>query len=703
MKMSTINSILLRRRNKLLLTEGSDSLPAEYAATFLKNIEPLGYTFSPEAIRVLLTQNETELKALQAGVVQALKTSLGAHVEHEPMYPNFPEQVMDASDAELYINAIMHYLGDALGLRIMPVYEKAERAPLDLQADLKVIELGTEDELADIAKALIGANTSVSETDKDDVKVLVYYFRDSIKRVLPAEIPNKENLAFATSLMLDNDLASDVLLTAYYKTATDVLRLATALSEGDVSLAANTKFKSFKRSERRLLLSLLDRIKYPLEDMSRHTGRWIRLGERLHPGEYKSKYPNANDAFQFFRDGKKFRTFNSKVEAALAAGDTDTAIELLKARPGELSRRLDHLMRLGAVDGALEAFAGVAEKVSTPVLLQLFTHFKHRDNPPEVRTVFPKGSVGKVMALPNDLPELPEGAASRVQETCREALVKRFSEMDSLGRVYISPELERYNVPFSQRSASKALRTLVRGSRVPLGDGSTVRLFLWWKEGKVGGANTGRVDIDLSAVMYDENWHYKEHISYTNLKSAKYQAAHSGDITSAPNGACEFIDLDVESVVKYGGRYVVMNALSFTRQAFVTMPECFVGWMNRSKPQSGEVFEPRTVANKVDLSADTKICIPAIFDMKERQVIWCDIGLKASPRWVNVEENRTSIVQMGKALTTMRKTTLLDLFTLHATARGELVDSPEDADTVFSPDEGVTPFELERIMSEFLA
>ena len=58
-------------------------------------------------------------------------------------------------------------------------------------------------------------------------------------------------------------------------------------------------------------------------------------------------------------------------------------------------------------------------------------------------------------------------------------------------------------------------------------------------------------------MLYNADWRYVEHISYTNLKSEKYRAAHSGDIVTAPNGACEFIDLDIESVVRYGGRYVV--------------------------------------------------------------------------------------------------------------------------------------------------
>ena len=67
----------------------------------------------------------------------------------------------------------------------------------------------------------------------------------------------------------------------------------------------------------------------------------------------------------------------------------------------------------------------------------------------------------------------------------------------------------------------------------------------------------------LSAVLYDAEWRYREHISYTNLRSESYRACHSGDITSAPEGACEFIDIDIPSVVAYGGRSLELTRVEF--------------------------------------------------------------------------------------------------------------------------------------------
>lgn len=193
------------------------------------------------------------------------------------------------------------------------------------------------------------------------------------------------------------------------------------------------------------------------------------------------------------------------------------------------------------------------------------------------------------------------------------------------------------------------------------------------------------MDIDLSAVMYDGNWDYMEHISYTNLRSAKYKAAHSGDITSAPHGACEFIDIDIPSVLKYGGRYVVASLNSFTEQPYCNLPECFAGWMIRKSPGSGEVFEPSLVADKIDVAADTRISIPVILDLQNRMVIWCDLALKNHPNYYNnIESNRGGMALMGKAMVSLIKPDLYELLLLHATARGELAERPELADQVFS-------------------
>jgi hypothetical protein len=692
-----LNSILIRRRRSVHLMAGCNDLPASLVGTILHNLATYGYTLHPDVVYRLRTLAEADAEQFHAEVISAVRELVGANQTYQPMYPNFPKQVMEASEAELYINAIMHYLGDWLGIRILPDYKIEERPPLFEETEPVVLGLMEEEDIHKMFSNLMASRTSISQTDQADLRWYVGEYAGNLQ--LPSEIHNKEVLAFLTGLVGLEPLAS------CFKTATDLLRVAVSLSDGDVSLATRTKFRSFRRAERRFFLRRLNELKNPVSDMARHRGAWIRLGERLHPGEFRKRYPSAFQAFQRMRDGKTIETDRSRVEESLALGDVPAALLELRRSPGDLARRLDHLLRLDREHHAqvLEQFVAGLDKISTPVLLQVASHFEYRPDPDRLRAVFPKGQVAKLKALPSNGVPLPAEVCHQVVQHCQDALISRFSELPKLGKVYLDTALSGYTVPFSQRSASRALRTVSRGSRVHFGDKNTLRFFIWWRDlEEPGDYYKTRVDVDLSVVFYDADWKYLSHVSYTQLKGAGVY--HSGDITSAPEGACEFIDMNLAKVRDRGVRYALPSVLSYSRQKFTDMPECYFGWMSRARPNSGEIFEPRTVEQRVDLSTDLRICIPAVFDLQARDLLWADIALRSDKCFANnIESNEQSLALMGKALTEMRKPNLWFLFMCHVMARAEkLVDSPEEADLVFSPTEGVTPYDIDQIMGEWL-
>src|SRR6202011_5770138 len=98
-----------------------------------------------------------------------------------------------------------------------------------------------------------------------------------------------------------------------------------------------------------------------------------------------------------------------------------------------------------------------------------------------------------------------------VARSIRAILVRRFGSLPPLGKVRVDESLKSYLVPFAMRSASKALRTIARGSRIDLPEGNTIRFFLWWKNGE------HRTDIDLSALFFSAGWSRLGHIAYYNL------------------------------------------------------------------------------------------------------------------------------------------------------------------------------------------
>ncbi|MBT9545725.1 MAG: ankyrin repeat domain-containing protein [Candidatus Sericytochromatia bacterium] len=703
------NALYLHKASKLMLAPGQGALPlpGQYLVGLQKNIESLGFVLSPALAERVLTLSEPELKEFYFELIPLLKQMVGAHKNFNPMYPNFPEQVMNMPKWELQLNALLHYWGDAIGKRILPHYEKAQRPALQDETPLKQIDLGDNADFMLIFKRLQLARMALSPEDKKYLAWFVASRGEGIVPYLEAHLPQRENAALLLAALLQHLKKTDGQTNAqtnwqtdlaanYLKNGTDVLRLATALSNGDVSLAENTRFVSFSKPIRRLLLGQLERMEDLAEALQKRPEPFKRLAERLHPGEYKTRFPKAFEAFKALRQGQKLPTFGRSVEMALAEREISTALVLLQTRPGEFARRLDHLLRLSTqAESVLGPFAQLANGLPSPLLLQVMAYFQGRLEPSDLRVFFPKGEVAKLQAIDNTLPPLADAVCEAVITSCKQALVKQYGLRTPLGKVYLDTALKAFKVPFALRSASKALRTVARGSRVELGVGETVRFFIWWKDG------ISRTDLDLSALSLNANFEYKSTLAYYNLK--EIGGCHSGDITSAPEGASEFIDIHIPTFLSSGSRYLLMVVSSFTEQPYCDLPECFAGVMQRQFPNSGEIYEPRTVLNKFDLSANTQIAIPLILDLETQQMIWTDLALKKNPNHANhVHGNRSSLSLLCQAMTQLQKPSLYQLLELQIDARGSRVYNREEADTIFSLDQGITPWDTDRIVSDFL-
>lgn len=697
--------IYLRRRWRVVAEPGASAAPQAYLATLHKELEALGFTLSPALGERLATWDAEAFVAFHHGLLKDLRQLKGAHRVWKPLYPGFPQQVVEAGAAELFLNAMRHYASFG---RWRPQTSERADAPwrtalkeAERRAHLRTIDLGTQEDFEAVFTRLAGARSSLAPQDKEDLAWFVRQYGARVYGWMPERFVSRENLAVLGAALLHADEpGAQAFIEAHCATATDVLRLAVAWSGGDVSLAEPSKFAPMKRPMRRWLMQMLEHCDAVAEDMARRPEVFKRLGEVLHPGEFAKRYPAMAAAFDAVRQGRRPQGFNHQVERHLEAAALDELCALLPTRPGEFARRLDHLLRLAGPGGApavVEAFARVADRASTAVLLQAMTQFRRRGEQP-LRSFFPKGETARVFALRDRRASLPEGTGEQAAAVCEAALLRRFAALPPLGRCHVDAALRHCLVPFSQRSAAKALRTLVRGSRLPLPEAKAIRLFLWWKNGR------SRTDIDLSAALFDANYRFVDVLSYYNLKN--YGGHHSGDIVDAPRGAAEFIDLDLARLREAGVRYVVSVINSFTSQAFCDLPECFAGWMARQAAGSGEVFEPSTVVDKVDIASDTTICLPTLFDLERGELIWADIALEHYPSWGrganNVHGNLVGVSLMLRALATLAKPDLHTLFTLHARARGTLVDAPDEADTVFGMDRGITPFDLDRIRAEFL-
>lgn len=717
---NSVFNIILRRKNRVFIND-DDMLKSlsttageknkQIVATMNKNIEVFGYTMSEALFDKLVHMKVKNREVVYDTLVNGLKELTGADKVYNPMYPNFPESVMEKDDFELYFNAIVHYWSFGT---LLPYEEKEERAPLFDTAKVKVLDAGSFDDLNDIFNNLCASKTSLSKSDVDDM----IFILNSAKVTLPDEIPFKENTACICRLLVDTGVDTDgSLCRKYIKTATDVLRLVTAMSDGDVSLAENTKFRNLKRSERRIIMNLLAGCGNTAEDMNRYAGRWIRVGEKLHPGEFakNERYTKVVQAFGVIRNDGKIQSFAGKVDAAVASGNVNAVVSLLKKRPGEFARRIDFLLRTFDKDAdrktVIMGFASVAKDVSSTVLLQVREHFINKlDGSDDMRVFFPKGNLARSYYVKNDKTEaIPEDAMKMVIAVCESALINIYGSREFLGKVYIDEVLKDYTVPFSLRSAGKTMISVSRGSRIAIDDSAKIiRPFIWWTNTK-----DNIIDVDLSVAIFADDWNCLEHVSYSNLKSSRFGICHSGDITNGGpvdgEGVAEFIDLDIEKALSVGARYAVFTVYNFSDENFSKMEHAAFGFMTRNDMKSGEIFEPSMVKQRMDLASATTTCIPVIFDLKERVFVWCDMALtadhvRAGFGGINVESNLPSVVVTCKAMVDVKKPNLYDLFTFNAKARGIITDNPNEADIRFGLDGNcdVKPSDIDVIVGKYL-
>lgn len=694
------NEILLRRRNKLnIKSQLANEDNKVRVAIMLKNINSLGYTFSKELIEFMSKLSYLEIDEIYKELIPCLKEYVGANVVYEPMYKNFPECMSDGSitDFELYVNAIMHYISGGELYAAGEKYEEQERLPLFESSDLTLLDLGTDEDLDEVMNNLVSSKTSLSDTDKEDMITLIITRGVDYKK-LPDEIPFKENVAIICKLIKDN--TSQIIwfncLHKYLKTATDILRYCVFESDGDISLAAPTKFRSFRRSERDLILHLLDECGNSLEeDMKRNTTAWIRLGEKLHPSEDRyEKYSNTVKTFDKLRNNGKIWTFNGKVEETIEKDDYNTVLRLLKTRPGEFARRLDQLLRKfgnrGHIDVLIcDEFSGVANQISVPVLLQVKEHFAWRDEKNDSRVFFPKGQLSKCYTIANELSDIPKNVCDLVIGICEKAIIEQFKEKEPLGKVYIDESIKWFCVPWSQRSSSATgMRNITRGSRFGIkSDAKFIRLGIHWMNELFNGREN-RTDIDLSCTFLDSNFGYMDHISYTHLRNE--YCLHSGDLIDAPRskgGSAEFVDISIDKALSKGVRYAAVQIYGYTQTKFCILDDMLFNWQEGIEQNCGDIFEASRVQHCVNLSGDTDCEIPVIFDLQNREIIWCDLALTTRKDFLRcVEGNVRGLSATAMGICQAHKPQMFDLGVLNSLARGEIVHSRNEADVIISND-----------------
>ncbi|SEG36758.1 hypothetical protein SAMN02982929_01861 [Saccharopolyspora kobensis] len=593
--------------------------------------------------------------ALAAQVVGAVRELVGDHVRHNPYFIDFPNGVPDT--VEFWVSCLREAFtpGDAtdaellgllsarlVGLLDLPSYGRYQHTYAEMLAAndelipsvkdrVTIVHLGDsfDDEARALHLALAGSTTPLREADRELLAELAGHYAP------PESIPVRENRAVINAVRLAAGLP---LLEV--DTVVDVLRTACQASGGDVTLVEPTRFRSFTRRERRVLLAALDEVvtgsEGKLGDIARWAERFKRLGERLHPHEHP-KFPGAQDVFAVARGQRTAKSLTGRAELAFAAGDVPAAVAVLSEAPGLFMRSLDRLLRQSAEpDAVLDAMAKVLGTVSGRVLCSVREHLINRSTADGHRVFVNRAR--RAWVTPDARAPLPREVIERASALIDAELRTRLPEAE---RLVVDPAVLDVALPLSGAASEDGFGVLPRGSRSKV-DGELLRFFTYWRQTRED------TDFDLGGQLLDAEFGYLGHVSWTRLTDDA--VVHSGDLTSAPGGATEFIDIPLGSV---DAAYVVPEVDIFSGENFNQVAESMFGWMTRDREQAGAPFDARTVRTRSDMRGSGRIALPVVFARGADgtwTAIWLHLYLESDRIFNQLENNNFATGALAQAL-----------------------------------------------------
>ncbi|WP_406450940.1 hypothetical protein OH768_06465 [Streptomyces sp. NBC_01622] len=666
-----LEPLVIRHTLRVPTPTGPVGEGATVARQFDAALLSVGFKLSPELLERLSGLSEETVTGIATRTLRTVRQMVGDHVRHNVYFIGFPADVPDTVD--FWMSCLADALRDektpaatlkqlrtgVVNLLDLPAYGRYQHTYAEMLAAqdeliaaagdrITVLHPGGDlaGELTALYLALAGSATPLGEEHLRDLRALAERCVDGPQ---PEAIPVRENRAIVNEARLA--AGSKLLL----DTVTDVLRLACALSDGDVALAEPTRFKSLSRPVRRALLAGLDSVvaasPAKLADVAAHREEWKRLGERLHPHEYP-KWPHAAEVFAVARGELEARSFDGRVEELLAENDVLGAVKVLRSAPGKLFRALDRLLRTALTqeerDAVVAAAEEVAPEVSGRVVLSVREHLHNRARDSGELRVFVNRR-GRAWVTDDERTVVGPAERARLIAVLDDETRRR---LPSAERLLVDPEVLDVALPLSGKATAAGLGVLPRGS-VSAVEGELLRFFVYWKESEQ------RTDFDLSALMLNADYSTNTWLSYTSL--TEIEGEHSGDITEAPDGASEFIDLRLGAV---RGAFIVPQVNIFAGEGFEEVEESFFGFMLREGEQRGRPFEPRTVRMASELRGAGRVALPLVFLRGEDgrwRAKWLHLYLKGSPSANRVEENRVTVATLLRGIVEREQLTVRHL------------------------------------------
>lgn len=594
----------------------------------------LGYLLSPSALADFSVK---QLEELLAGA----RTVSGADRPYVSMYPGFPKQVQESSTLTLLVDQIKHYLSNGT---VKPLLANEPREALSLieaitsSAPLRLITA------KEAATQLMQNRVALSENDlayladlvttltKSDIEALLTGSKNnentgSLIRALKNHEDIHDLVATTLKSARSNDVLLRVILNAYsepsYNTRVDDhARLLTALTNSD---STSFRMSAIPYPIRVILVNKLGQVTegFKADSLLQRRNIWQRVNKALH-GYTITNNAQTQRALDIIHENIAHVTLNAHIEKAIEQKDATAALKYLEHRPAELLQRLVKL--LSFTDNANEISAALSKLEGRFTLTKLISAYNGVISANYLGAKTTRVAGRKNIQLTNNRDEIPVESIQIVRDAISRLIVTELKTRKApVGEVSID---NTSPITLMRRDASTTSRNVERGERItPVGEGDTIRFFVQW-------FNTGsRVDLDLSANVYDKNMKALESVTWDTYKGSREYAVYSGDITNAPRpqGAAEFIDINQEKLLLAlpSARYIGMGVISYNGQPLMKVDH-HAGVMYRGEPEAGEIFDARTVVNGFTSESDSSAVAPLVLDLETGEAIWIDTDTGSS-------------------------------------------------------------------------
>lgn len=366
--LSELRLLVIRKPTRELTNVGMQK-----ALTADANLRSLGLTLKPADVVRLACSNDLER------FFKDVKQLIGT-VDAKPMYPNFPTQVMEMSEAEFRFHQMVHYFS-TYGLEAvsgrevlrgwLPPVEETEKVKKQQRVlNAQVVELIDEEEMFTRPLSVIMSRRE-RMTDKERRICAIAANHVSGEFLSGLSIPFKENMLELFNIIFHGESENKLeLLHGLCQHTGDVLRCA------DLMMARC--HYHFRTAQKRLLVKLLE--SYSVKDFKanlilsgKKAKRSLLVLQYLDYNQY-SRSPEHKAAVASLRNGE-LRSWEAQAKYLVSTGDNG-ALDFIGQRPGMMLRWVVWLLRVGYSEEAItEVLCRNAASISLQTLTTLLTKF----------------------------------------------------------------------------------------------------------------------------------------------------------------------------------------------------------------------------------------------------------------------------------------------------------------------------------------